>query len=94
MPRPCTICSNPQHQAINQALVSGTPYRAVAKRFHKLVRALFFAQRQRMTGAPSLRGLALLMRCPLAAMDNGGQIHLLRCIIVYATHSGAGLPVE
>jgi transposase-like protein len=33
MSRPCTICSNPQHQAIDQALVSGTPYRAVAKRF-------------------------------------------------------------
>ena len=33
MPRSCTVCSNPQHQAIDQALVSGTPYRAVAKRF-------------------------------------------------------------
>ena len=33
MPRTCTICANPQHQAIDQALVAGTPYRAVAKRF-------------------------------------------------------------
>jgi hypothetical protein len=33
MPKPCTICSNPQHEAIDQELVSGTPYRAVAKRF-------------------------------------------------------------
>jgi len=33
MPRPCTICSNPQHEAIDQELVSGTPYRAVAERF-------------------------------------------------------------
>ena len=33
MPRTCTICSNPQHQAIDQALVAGTPYRAVAERF-------------------------------------------------------------
>jgi len=33
MPRPCAICSSPHQQAIDQALVSGTPYRAVAKRF-------------------------------------------------------------
>ena len=33
MPRSCTVCSNPQHQAIDQALVAGTPYRAVAERF-------------------------------------------------------------
>ena len=33
MPRTCTVCSNPQHQAIDQALVAGTPYKAVAKRF-------------------------------------------------------------
>ena len=33
MPRTCTVCSNSQHQAIDQALVAGTPYRAVAERF-------------------------------------------------------------
>ena len=33
MPRSCTVCSNPQHQAIDQALVAGIPYRAVAERF-------------------------------------------------------------
>ena len=33
MPRTCTICANSQHQAIDQALVAGTPYRAVAERF-------------------------------------------------------------
>ena len=33
MPRTCTICASPQHQAIDQALVAGTPYRAVAERF-------------------------------------------------------------
>ena len=33
MSRTCTVCSNPQHQAIDQALVAGTPYRAVAERF-------------------------------------------------------------
>lgn len=33
MPRTCTICASPQHQAIDQALVAGTPYRDVAERF-------------------------------------------------------------
>ena len=33
MPRTCTICASPQHQAIDQSLVAGTPYRAVAERF-------------------------------------------------------------
>ena len=33
MPRTCTICSNPDIQGIDQALVAGTPYRTVAERF-------------------------------------------------------------
>jgi len=33
MPRTCTICASPQHQAIDQALVACTPYRAVPERF-------------------------------------------------------------
>ena len=33
MPRPWTICANPDIQGIDQALVAGTPYRAVAERF-------------------------------------------------------------
>ena len=33
MPRTCTICANPDIQGIDQALVAGTPYRAVAERF-------------------------------------------------------------
>ena len=33
MPRTCTICASPQHQAIDQSLVAGTPYRTVAERF-------------------------------------------------------------
>ena len=34
MPRTCTICASPQHQAIiDQSLVAGTPYRAVAEHF-------------------------------------------------------------
>jgi hypothetical protein len=33
MPRRCTVCDHPQRHGIDEALVSGTPYRGVAKRF-------------------------------------------------------------
>ena len=41
MPRTCTICSNHQHEAIDQELVSGTPYRTVAKRFDASAPSMF-----------------------------------------------------
>src|SRR5215213_7253107 len=33
MPRRCTVCNNPEKHSIDEALVSGAPYRSVAKRF-------------------------------------------------------------
>jgi hypothetical protein len=33
MPRRCTVCDHPEKHSIDEALVSGTPYRSVAKRF-------------------------------------------------------------
>jgi transposase-like protein len=33
MPRRCTVCDHPQRQAIDEILVTGAPYRSVAKRF-------------------------------------------------------------
>jgi transposase-like protein len=33
MPRRCTVCDHPGKHGINEALVSGAPYRSVAKRF-------------------------------------------------------------
>jgi transposase-like protein len=33
MPRRCTVCDHPKRQGIDEALVSGAPYRGVAKRF-------------------------------------------------------------
>jgi len=33
MPRRCTVCDHPGRHGINEALVSGAPYRSVAKRF-------------------------------------------------------------
>jgi hypothetical protein len=33
MPRRCTVCDQPEKHSIDEALVSGAPYRSVAKRF-------------------------------------------------------------
>jgi hypothetical protein len=33
MPRRCTVCDCPQRHSIDEALVTGAPYRSVAKRF-------------------------------------------------------------
>jgi hypothetical protein len=33
MPRRCTVCGHPERHNIDEALVSGAPYRSVAKRF-------------------------------------------------------------
>jgi hypothetical protein len=33
MPRRCTVCDHPQRHGIDEALVSGAPYRSVARRF-------------------------------------------------------------
>jgi transposase-like protein len=33
LPRRCTVCDHPERHSIDEALVSGAPYRSVAKRF-------------------------------------------------------------
>jgi hypothetical protein len=33
MPRRCTVCDHPERHSIDEALVTGAPYRSVAKRF-------------------------------------------------------------
>jgi transposase-like protein len=33
MPRRCTVCDHPKRHSIDEALVSGTPYRSIAKQF-------------------------------------------------------------
>jgi transposase-like protein len=33
MPRRCSVCGHPERQSIDEVLVSGAPYRSVAKRF-------------------------------------------------------------
>ena len=36
MPRRCTVCDHPESHGIDEALVTGAPYRSVAKRFRTL----------------------------------------------------------
>jgi transposase-like protein len=33
MPRRCTVCDHPERHCIDEALVTGAPYRSVARRF-------------------------------------------------------------
>jgi hypothetical protein len=40
MPRPCSICTHPQHQVIDQALTAGETFRNMAPRFGTSVTAL------------------------------------------------------
>ncbi len=41
MPRTCTVCSHPERPAIDKALVSGEPYRGIAKRYEASEAAMF-----------------------------------------------------
>jgi transposase-like protein len=41
MPRRCTVCDHPERHSIDEALVSGAPYRSVAKRFGLSESAVF-----------------------------------------------------
>jgi hypothetical protein len=41
MPRRCTVCDHPERHGIDEALVSGAPYRSVAKRFELSASAMY-----------------------------------------------------
>jgi len=41
MPRRCTVCSHPEVEAINKALVVGEPYRSIAKRYEASESAMY-----------------------------------------------------
>lgn len=41
MPRTCTICRHPQHEAVDKALVAGEPFRNIALRFGTSSTALY-----------------------------------------------------
>jgi hypothetical protein len=41
MPRRCTVCDHPKRHSIDEALVTGAPYRSVAKRFELSESAIY-----------------------------------------------------
>jgi hypothetical protein len=41
LPRRCTVCDRPERHSIDEALVSGAPYRGIAKRFGLSESAVF-----------------------------------------------------
>ena len=41
MPRRCTVCDRPERHSIDEALVTGAPYRSVAKRFERSESAVY-----------------------------------------------------
>jgi hypothetical protein len=41
MPRRCTVCDHPERHSIDEALVTGAPYRSVAKRFERSESAVY-----------------------------------------------------
>ncbi len=49
MPRPCTVCTHPDHETIDRDLLSGTPYRAVGKRYGVGTSAVFRHKRDHIT---------------------------------------------
>ncbi len=51
MPRVCTICTHPEKEAINQALVNGEPFRHIATRYGTSTGAL---QRHKADDLPSI----------------------------------------
>jgi len=51
MPRVCTICTHPEREAINQALVNGEPFRHIAARYGTSTGAL---QRHKADDLPSI----------------------------------------
>ncbi len=51
MPRVCTICTHPEKEAINQALVNGEPFRHIAARYGTSTGAL---QRHKADDLPSI----------------------------------------
>jgi hypothetical protein len=41
IPRRCTVCDHPERHSIDEALVTGAPYRSVAKRFERSESAVY-----------------------------------------------------
>src|SRR5688500_20384273 len=49
MPRRCTVCDHPERHGIDEALVTGAPYRSVAKRFRLSESAAYRQKTEHLT---------------------------------------------
>ncbi len=75
MPRVCTICTHPEKEAINQALVNGEPFRHIAARYGTSTGAL---QRHKADDLPSIMVKSEKAREVAHADDLVWQIKQLR----------------
>jgi hypothetical protein len=75
MPRVCTICTHPEREAINQALVNGEPYRVIAQRYAASPDAVF---RHKADHLPSVMVKSEQAKETALADDLLGQVKALR----------------
>jgi uncharacterized protein (DUF1810 family) len=75
MPRVCTICTHPEREAINQALVTGEPYRVIAQRFAASPDAVY---RHKIDHLPAVMVKSEAAREVALADDLLGQVKALR----------------
>jgi hypothetical protein len=89
MPRVCTICTHPEKEAINQALVAAEPYRHIAARFGTSTGAL---QRHKADDLPSVMVKSEQAKDVAHADTLVGQVQELRnkAISILGTAEKAG----
>ena len=75
MPRVCTICTHPEREAINQALIAGEPYRVIAQRYAASPDAVY---RHKIDHLPAKLAQAEAAKETALADDLLGQVKALR----------------
>jgi len=75
MPRVCTICTHPEREAINAALVTGEPYRVIAQRYAASPDAVY---RHKIDHLPAKLAQAEAAKETALADDLLGQVKALR----------------
>ena len=75
MPRVCTICTHPEREAINQALITNEPYRVIAQRFAASPDAVY---RHKIDHLPAKLAQAEAAKETALADDLLGQVKALR----------------
>lgn len=88
MPRVCTVCSHPEREAIDTALVSGEPLRGIARRLAVSEDALFRHKRDHIVAALAQATEA----ATVAADDLLGQVRMLQAktLAILTTAEAAG----